>query len=170
MRALLFLFGGMAAAGVVWATWDAPAQGGGKEPAPVVSSATQRGQDPWAANEPRMEAARMSARRSLLAVLDKPWTGYCSDAGHRQLVDSIGYYYWMRGGQMKSYPKNYGEAGKRHIARAWATPDDNRIERRTRETYGRGYFVLEEIAGSARAAVAEQVRGERKPSHHPCAT
>jgi hypothetical protein len=161
MRAILFLIGGVIVANIAWATfvWRPSAE---EKPASVVNTATRRGQEPWMTNEKHIDAARSSARRSLLAALDKPWSTLCSDAGHQQLVKAIGYYYWQRGSQTRSYARNWGEPGRQHIRRAWATSDDNRVERRVRESFARGHFVLEEVhPESVRAYVAEQVRGER---------
>ena len=45
--------------------------------------------------------------------------------------------------------------------KVWATADDNRIERLTRETYGRGYFSLDELKPSTHTALGELLKGER---------
>jgi hypothetical protein len=168
MRAILFLIGGVVLANIVWATfvWHAPAK---DAPAPVVNSATLRGQEPWMANERHIEGGRQGARRSMLNALGKPWATYCNADGRKLLVDAINYYYWQRDSQSKSYAKNWGEAGGRYIANAWATSDDNRIERMTRETYGRGYFSLDDLRPHVRSALSGLVKGERVTGK-PCAT
>ena len=84
------------------------------------------------------------------------------------MVQAIDYYYWQRKGQLASYPKNWGEAGGRYIVKVWATPDDNRIERMTRETYGRGFVSLNDFKPYIREALAEVVKGERVTGK-PCA-
>ena len=84
----------------------------------------------------------------------KPWASYCNAEGRKRLIDAINYYYWQRDSQSKSYANNWGEAGARYIAKAWATSDDNRIERMTRETFGRGYFSLDELRPYIRTALA----------------
>jgi|1185.fasta_scaffold09910_2 hypothetical protein len=162
MRTLLFLMGGIALANIGAATffWYPPAQATGK-PEPVVNSATVKGQEPWMANEPYIESNRQSARKSALEALGKPWSTFCEAAGKKRLIESIDAYLWQRTGQLASYPKNWGEPGRRYIAKAWTTPDDSRVERMTRETYGRGFFSLEDFKPYTRSPLAELVKGER---------
>jgi len=160
MRAILFLVGGIVVANIVTATffWRTPAQG---KQEPIVNSATVKGQEPWMVNEHHIENNRNSTRKSLLDVLSKPWAEFCTPEGKKRLVESVDYYLWQRKGQLFSYPKNWGEAGGRYIVKAWATSDDNRIERMMRETYGRGFIALEDLKDYTRAAMAEMVKGER---------
>jgi hypothetical protein len=160
MRAILFLVGGVILANIVWATfvWRAPAR---EKAAPIVNSATMKGQEPWMANEHHIESARRNARRSVLGALDKPWASHCTAEGRKSLISAIEYYYEQRNGQLIGYAEMWGEAGGRYIVKAWAAPDDNRIERMIRETYGRGYFALEDLRPWIRKAVAGVVKGER---------
>jgi hypothetical protein len=160
MRAVLFLIGGLVLANIVWATffWRAPAEG---KPQPIVNSATLRGQGPWMVNEHYTDDARQNTRKSTLETLGRPWSSFCTDEGHKLLVGAIDYYYWQRGSQLAWYPKNWGEEARSYIVKVWTTADDNRIERLTRETYGRGYFSLDELKRSARSALAETLKGER---------
>ena len=169
MRAILFLIGGIVLANIVAATffWRPSAQATGK-PEPVVNSATLQGKEPWMANEHYIQSNRDSARKSVLDVLGRPWSSFCEAAGRKRLVESIDSYLSLRTGHMASYPKNWGEPGRRYIVKAWATPDDNRIERMTRETYGRGFFSLDDFKPYTRAALAEFVKGERVTGK-PCA-
>jgi hypothetical protein len=51
---------------------------------------------------------------------------------------------------------------------AWTTPDDSRIERLRGETYGRGYFSLDELQSGGRDALTAQLAGTRV-SANPCA-
>lgn len=104
----------------------------------------------------------------MLDALGKPWSTFCEAPGKKRLVESIDSYLWQRTGHMASYPKNWGEPGRRYIVRAWSTPDDNRIERMTRETYARGFFSLDDFKPYTRAALAEVVKGERVTGK-PCA-
>ena len=55
------------------------------------------------------------------------------------------------------------------MIKAWATTDDNRIERLMSETYGRGYFSLDELQSNARTALAALVKGVHV-SAKPCAS
>lgn len=160
MRTILFFVGGIVLANIVTATFflRTPAQG---KQEPIVNSATVKGQEPWMANEHHIESSRQGTRKSLLNVLSKPWSELCTPAGKKRLVESIDSYLWQRKGQLLSYPKNWGEAGGRYIVKAWATPDDNRIERMVRESYGRGFIALEDLKDYTRAAMAEIVKGER---------
>ncbi len=170
MRSILFLIGGIVLANIVTATffWRTPAQGNPGKPEPIVNSATVKGQEPWMANEHHIEGARQSARKSTLEALGKPWSSFCEPEGRKLLVQAIDYYYWQRKGQLASYPKNWGEAGGRYIAKAWNTSDDNRIERMTRETFGRGFVSLNDFKLYIREALAEVVKGERVTGK-PCA-
>ena len=160
MRAVLLLIGGALLANIVWATffWREPAL---EKPVPVVNSATRKGQEPWMANEHHAETTRANTRKSMLAALDKPWSNHCTPEGRKSLLAAIEHYYWQRSSQLTVYAEVWGEAGSRHIVKAWITPEDNRIERMTRETYGRGYFALEDLKPSARKAVADIVKGEQ---------
>jgi hypothetical protein len=168
MRAILFMVGGVVLANIVWATffWHAPKA---DKPQPVVNSATLRGEAPWMANEHSMDTARQGARKSLLEALGKPWASYCTAEGRKLLLDAIEYYYWQRNSQLAGYPKFWGDAARPYIVKVWATADDNRIERMTRETYGRGHFALNELKSSTRTALAEMLKGERV-SAKPCAS
>ena len=170
MRAILLLIGGIVLANIGAATffWRPSAQATGK-PQPVVNSATVKGQEPWMTNEHHIENNRRSARKSALDVLGKPWSTFCEAEGKKRLVESIDYYLWQRTGQLASYPKNWGEPGRRYIAKAWTTPEDSRVERMTRETYGRGFFSLDDFKPYTRAPLAELVKGERVTGK-PCAS
>ena len=69
----------------------------------------------------------------------------------------------------QSYANTYGERRPAYAVKAWTTTDDNRIERLTSETYGRGYFSLDELRPNARTQLAELVKGERVTGK-PCAS
>ncbi|AMN40112.1 hypothetical protein [Rhodoplanes sp. Z2-YC6860] len=166
MRAILFLLGGLVLTNIVWATffWHAPAK---DKSQPIVNPATLRGQDPWMVTEHYTVEARDNTRKSTLETLGKPWSSFCSAEGHKLLVGAIDYYYWQRSSQLAWYPKNWGEEARPYIIKVWATADDNRIERLTRETYGRGYFSLDELKLSARSSLAETLKRERVTAK-PC--
>ena len=70
--------------------------------------------------------------------------------------------------QTQSYANTYGEPARKYAIKAWTTTDDNRIERLTSETHGRGYFSLDELRPPARTPMAELVKGARV-SAKPCA-
>jgi hypothetical protein len=164
IRAGLFLIGGIVVANIVWATffWRAPAQGSaGARPAPVVNSATAQGQEPWMANERYNAPGRDKARKSMLQALDQPWSNFCSAEGRKLLIDAINHYYWQRHAQIQSYANTYGEAARQYAVKAWVSTDENRIERKTREIFGQGYFKLDELRPHARTPVVELVKGER---------
>jgi hypothetical protein len=167
VRAILFLIGGAVLANIVWATffWHEPAKA---KIEPVVNSATLEGKDPWMANERYNAPGRDIARKSVLKTLDKPWSSFCTAEGRKHLIDAINYYYGQRHAQMWSYNNTYGEKAGQFAAKAWTSPDDNRIERLTRETYGRGYFKLDELRPPARTPIAELVKGDRVTGK-PCA-
>ena len=85
------------------------------------------------------------------------------------LIRAINYYYEQRGAEAWSYEHTYGEAARRFSISAWTSPDDSRIERLIEETYGRGYYSLDELKPSARETLTAQLRGVRV-SAKPCAS
>ena len=120
------------------------------------------------ANEKYNAPGRDMTRKSTLETLDKPWSSFCGAEGHKQLLNAIDNYYGQRHAQMWSYNNTYGEKARQFAAKAWTTTDDNRIERLMRETYGRGYFALDELRSGTRTSVADLVKGERVTAR-PCA-
>ena len=68
----------------------------------------------------------------------------------------------------QEYSTAWGEAGARFIKQAWTTLDDNRVERLTREIYGRGFFAPDELSRIGRDLAAEIVR-DVKVTGKPCA-
>ena len=170
MKAVLFFIGGIVLANIVAATfiWPPTTTASGT-PGPVVNAATRQGQDPWMVNERYNVENRERTRKATLETLDKPWASYCTTEGHELLVRIINNYYGQRDAQAWSYGHTYGEDARRFAIRAWTTPDDNRIERLMGETYGRGYFSLNELQSHAREALAGQVKGMRV-SARPCAS
>jgi hypothetical protein len=63
----------------------------------------------------------------------------------------------------------YGETAKRFAIKSWTTTDDNRIERLMSETYGRGYFSVDELRPHARTPIAALVKGQHVTAK-PCAS
>lgn len=168
MKAVLFFICGIVLANIVAATFFWPPSI--PDPlAPVVNAATRQGQDPWMVNERYNVENRERTRKATLATLDKPWASYCTAEGHRLLIRSIDNYYEQRATQAWSYGNTYGEDARRFAIRAWTTPDDNRIERLMGETYGRGYFSLDELRSYAREALAAQVK-DVQVRGRPCAS
>lgn len=170
MKLILYFIGGIVLANIVAATffWRPPT-GASNQLVPVASSATQQGQDPWMANERYNAPGREHVRKGMLETLDKPWASYCTEDGHKKLIQAIDNYYYQRSAQAWSYGNTYGEAARRYAIEAWATTDDNRIERLMSETYGRGYFSLDELRPSTRVPLAQLVKGAHV-SANPCAS
>ena len=127
----------------------------------------KRSQDPWMANEAIHDQTRKTARANALAVLDGAWSSFCGEDGRTKLVAGLSFYYEQRGMQERGYPASFGEAGARHIRKAWSTADDARIERLTREMYGRGYFTPGDFRPQVKDAIAERVDGTTV-SGNPC--
>ncbi len=168
MKAVLFFICGIFLANIVVATfiWPPTTTASGT-PAPVVNAATLQGQDPWMVNERYDVPNRERIRKAMLETLDKPWASYCTTEGHELLIRIINNYYGQRDAQAWSYGHTYGEAARRFAIKAWTTTDDNRIERLMGETYGRGYFSLDELRSYAREALAAQLTGVHV-SANPC--
>ncbi len=159
MRPVLFFICGMVLANIVAATfiWPPSTRASGT-PEPVVNTATRQGQDPWMVNERYNVESRDRTRKGMLETLDKPWASYCTEDGHEHLIRAINNYYGQREAQAWSYGNTYGEDARRYAISAWTTTDDNRIERLMTETYGRGYFSLDELQSNAREALAALVK------------
>lgn len=121
------------------------------------------------ANEKYNAPSRGHIRKGVLEALGKPCAEFCTTEGHKQLVDTVNYYYGQRDAQAWSYGNTYGEAARRYAIKMWQTTDDNRIERLMSETYGRGYFSLDELRSYARTPVATLTKGARVTAR-PCAT
>jgi hypothetical protein len=116
-----------------------------RAPARPAPPRVNGGVPPWNPNEWAFRGARAEARRSALRALDQAWSDFCRPAGRKTLVDALNHYFDQRVHQEKFYPKRWGAAGRDYIAAEWGTPDDLRIVRLVRETYGRGYLNLFEL-------------------------
>lgn len=139
--------------------------GGRSEPAtakeaPIVNSATRRGQEPWMANEHLYAETRKYARQGALQGLDQAWASYCGD-GRRKLISGLNYYFERRGSEQRNPTKAWGDSWAQHLKKAWATADDARIERLAQNAYARGYFTLDDLSPSNRMAANEVVGKER---------
>jgi hypothetical protein len=169
MRAILFLIGGLVLGDIVTATffWHPSAERSSRTE-PVLRSATWQGQNPWMANERYNARSRELIRKGVLEKLGQPWAIYCTTEGHRGLIRAIDNYYYQRFAQVWSYANTYGEDAKAYAIQAWMTPDDSRIERLMGETYGRGYFSLDELQSHARTPLAALVKDARVTAT-PCA-
>ena len=168
MKLILFFVGGIVLANIVVATffWHPKAE---EKTYTKVNSATKQGQEPWMANEKYNVSGREHIRKGVLETLDKPWASYCTPEGHKGLIGTINNYYYQRDAQAWSYGNTYGEEARRFAIKAWQTTDDNRIERLMSETYGRGYFSLDELKPYARTPMAALTKGTRVTAK-PCAS
>ncbi|MBZ0140935.1 MAG: hypothetical protein K8H87_14360, partial [Pseudorhodoplanes sp.] len=162
MRLILFFFGGFLLANLVVAGSNI-IRPQAREQQPMFSEVNNRAPAPWAANERYIESARKNARRSALDVLAMPMAVACSPTGRTQLVDALSFYYGQRASQRRGYFETWGVDGMHFIEKAWATADDSRVERLTRETFSRGYFSLDDFAPRARALIAETLGAEPAP-------
>lgn len=98
MKTILFVIGGIVFANIVFATFIAPTPIE-ERPASIVNAATQRGQEPWATNEPLINHGRANARKAVLDALNLPTVSICSANGRKQLIDALNYYYGQRARQ-----------------------------------------------------------------------
>ncbi len=164
MRLVLFFLGGFFLANLVVAGVTA-IRPLASEQHPREFNMSQKRQDPWSASEPIHDQTRKTARANALAVLEganlkQTWPDFCGEDGRMKLVAALSYYYEQRGIQERAYPSSFGEAGARHIKKAWSTPDDAQIERLTRDIFSRGYVTPEDFRPHVKDAIAEQVKGE----------
>jgi hypothetical protein len=157
MRVILFLIGGAILANIITATFFmAPPETA--RPA-VVNSATRRGQDPWMATEQYSAPSRDHIRKGVLETLGKPWSGFCSPDGHKELINTVNNYYYQRHAELWSKVNTYGEPARAFAIKAWSTTDDNRIERLIGEDLDRGYLALEELQPYAREPLSARTSG-----------
>jgi hypothetical protein len=140
--------------------------GGRSEPAvarqaPTVNDATRRGREPWMASEHRFAEIRKTAREIALQGLDQAWVEYCGE-GRSKLISGLDYYFERRSMEQHYFLKSWDESWVRHVKKtAWATADDSRIERLAQTAYGRGYFTLNDLSSSSRAAAGDVLGKER---------
>jgi hypothetical protein len=160
--------GGIVLANIVFATFFSHPKADQKTYT-TENSATKQGQDPWMANEKYSAPSRDHIRKGVLETLGKPWSEFCGTDGHKLLIETVNNYYYQRNAQAWSYNNTYGEKAKAFAIKAWQTTDDNRIERLMAETYGHGYFALDELRPYAKKPFAEVVKGTRATAK-PCAT
>jgi hypothetical protein len=168
MRAILIFIGAAVVANIVFATFFSHPKAEQKTYT-TENSATRQGLDPWMANEKYNAPSRDHIRKGVLEALNKPWSEFCGVEGRKRLIGTVNYYYDQRDAQVWSYNNTYGEKAKAFAIKAWQTTDDNRIERLMAETYGRGYFSLDELRPFAKKPLAEVVKGTR-PTAKPCTT
>ncbi len=170
MRMVLILIAGLVLANFVTATfvWRPSIQASGNR-TPIANAAAAQGLDPWLANEKYTASARQNIRRDALRTLDRPWSAYCTPDGHRELIETISNYYFQRVAEAGSKADTYGEQARRFAIEAWQTTDDRRIERLIEETYGRGYFALNELQPYARKTLNALAKGTQVAAR-PCAS
>ena len=173
MRLILFFLGGFLLANIVVAGVTAirplaSEQRPREFNLPREFNMSQKRSDPWAANDAIHDQTRKTARANVLAAFDSAWSGLCGGDERTKLISSLSYYYEQRGMQERGYSASFGDAGARHIKKAWSTADDVKIERLTREIYGRGYVTPEDFRPNVKDAIAERVSGEAVTGK-PCA-
>lgn len=128
------------------------------------------GGPPWNDNEQIFQKGRDRIRKSTLTGLDKAWSTFCQPDGRKQLGSAVSYYFEMRGNQEESYPKRWGDDGRKYIAKEWSTPDDARIQRLVQEHYERGYLKLADLRPFIAKRVEPLVKEVRAPRGDPCAS
>lgn len=143
-----------------------PLNGGSSVPEPQQHG----GVPPWNDNEKIFQNGRNSARKQTLAGLDKAWSTFCQPEGRKQLGSAVSYYFEMRGKQEESYPKRWGDEGRKFIAKEWSTSDDARIQRLVQEHYERGYLKLADLRPNIAKRIEPLVKDLRVPRSDPCAS
>jgi hypothetical protein len=106
------------------------------------------------------EEARRRIRNYTLQGLGQPSASLCTPEGHKYLINALDHYFGKRALYERAAAELGPESAREDRAR-WQTADDSRIERLTREAYGRGHFKPDELRPDLRATVAQLVRGER---------
>jgi hypothetical protein len=103
---------------------------------------------------------RGMARKTALDAFARPWSGFCTSEGRRQLASALNYYYEHRAKQERFYASATSD-GMASSASKWTADEDRRIETMTRETYRRSNFRLQDLTSRAAKAVDPIVRHER---------
>lgn len=62
---------------------------------------------------------------------------------------------------MEHYPETFGKSGAEYIAQQWATANDKRIERLTKEIYNNGYLNPGDFEPVARKMIRAVIKDER---------
>ena len=104
--------------------------------------------------------SRVWGRKSVMAVLDQPWSSRCGD-GRERFISSVSGYYYQRQNQYERYPEIHGKSAADYIAAQWSTGEDQRIDRLTQEAYANGYLKLSDFDGIAGKLFAAVVKDER---------
>jgi hypothetical protein len=115
---------------------------------------------PYGYLESHLIESRKGMRESAMATLDLPWSSRCGEA-RKAFISGVNEYYWQRKNQTERYAEMHGKPGADYIAKAWASPEDGRIDRLTREAYANGYFTPSDFKGYARDLITEVVKDER---------
>jgi hypothetical protein len=120
------------------------------QPPPVTRPSAERAE----------EEARQRIRNYTLQGLGQPSSSFCTQEGHKYLINALDHYFGKRALYERAAAE-HGPESEREARAGWQTADDSRIERLTRESYGRGYFKPDQLRPDLRATVAQLVRGER---------
>ena len=104
---------------------------------------------------------RDKQRQDGLRALEIPWSRICTEDGRKEFASGLGHYYYHRQNQMERYPENFGKTGAAYIAQQWASADDTRIDRLTREAYTRVYLKPDDFEAVARKLFLTVVKSER---------
>lgn len=113
------------------------------------------------ATEKYLVEGRDKQRQDGLRALEIPWSRICTEDGRKEFANRLGHYYYHRQNQMERYPENFGKTGAAYITQQWASADDKRIDRLTREAYSRGYLKPDDFEAVARKLIVSVVRDER---------
>ena len=138
-----------------------------RRPKPAYTNGSTPSDQPWAKNEQYNAPLRKMARKHVVDVFNLSWSSLCFGKNRRRMLGALDYYFGQRGQQLRVYQQHWGEPGVNYIKQAWATPEDSRVERLTREMYGRGYFKPDDVTSRARKLLQDTVQGE-KITGHPC--
>jgi hypothetical protein len=115
----------------------------------------------FGSNEDLAVDARSSLRQDAFKSLEQPWGSRCVGEERKQFISGLNHYYYHRQNQTERYPESFGKAGADYIAKQWATTDDRRIDRLTRDAYARGYLKPTDFEAVASKLIATVVRDER---------
>jgi hypothetical protein len=155
MRGLVLAIVAVAASYLAWSLMGPQVRVEPVQPTLTTTFQSSRSNIGRSSDRDPYEQIRDRARKAALAGLDLPWSSFCTGEGREKLFYGLNFYFVQR--TSKANKQTDGSAGNS----LWATADDNRIERKIREIYGRGYFTPEDLSKPVRGIVADLVRSEK---------
>jgi hypothetical protein len=114
-------------------------------------------------SESYMLYGREKRRKETIEQLSLPWSSFCGEAGHKNLVGSVGAYYYHRHNEIRVARDVAGADGAKLMQDLYKTPEDSQIDRLTQQTYTNGYFKLTDFKSGSfeRIILTDMLKDEK---------